>query len=68
MKNYATKLKSTEHKFAIEHKVYNLLAYGLFKSANISELHKQMVKGTITGLKCEFDEFKKTFKESLSSK
>ena len=45
----------------------NLLAYRLLKSANLPELHEQMVKGTITDLKYDLmkDQLKKMFGESL---
>ena len=47
----------------------NVLAYQLLKSANSPELHKQMVKGTITNLKFNLmkDQLKKMFRESLPS-
>ena len=48
----------------------NVLAYRLLKSANLPELHEQMVKGTITDLKYDLmkEQLKKMFGESLPSK
>ena len=48
----------------------NVLAYRLLKSANLPELHEQMVKGTITDLKFDLmkDQLKKMFGESFPSK
>ena len=45
----------------------NLLAYRLLESANLPELHEQMVKGTITDLKYDLmkEQLKKMFGESL---
>ena len=46
----------------------NVLAYRLLKSANLPELHKQMVKGAITDPKFNLmKKLKKMFGESLSS-
>ena len=47
----------------------NVLAHQLHKSANLPELHKQMVKGTIIDLKFNLmkDQLKKMFRESLLS-
>ena len=47
----------------------NVLAYRLLKSANLSELNKQMVKGTTTDLKLNLikEQLKKMLEESLPS-
>ena len=47
----------------------NVEAYRLLKSANLSELHEQMVKGTIIDLKFNLikDQLKKIIGESLPS-